>query len=427
MDFSGKLITRDNEDRLKEALENLQSASTNYRLEEALLTSILEVTKAINNNFSTTQLLQLYEFVLREQLNIGKVTLFSKAENWKCQLSYGVGDGYNMIDIDNDVLFITEITWTGASLKPYLNEYQVTIPVYHKEKPLAYLLIGDINPPESEHEVDRNKHIPFVQTLTNIIVVAIENKKLAKAKIKQERTRKELELAAQMQSMLFPSELPVNDKLETGAVYMPHQEVGGDYYDFIKLNENEVAFCMADVSGKGVSAALLMSNFQANLQARFSHTNSLTELVSELNIRVMASAKGEKFITMFVAKYNISTRILTYINAGHNPPILYANNEVNQLKIGCTGLGMLDELPVIQEGKMKIESKSVLICYTDGVVELENDNHDEFGLEGLEKILLENNDKSIEELNNTILSKLESFKESRPYVDDIALFSCRMH
>ncbi|MEO6884627.1 MAG: SpoIIE family protein phosphatase, partial [Bacteroidia bacterium] len=308
------------------------------KIKDIKLNALLEVTKAINSNQSVSQLLATYENTLRNQLNIGKLILFSKSETWKTILKYGVDDDYNKIDVEKDFANIKEITTIDSVSKSLKKTFEIIIPVFHKTVPLAYVLIGDLN--EDKLEVSAAiKHLPFIQTLTNIIIVAIENKKLAKDNIRQAAVQKELDLASEMQSMLFPSSLPHDKQLDVAAVYLPHQQVGGDYYDFIRLNENEIAFCMADVSGKGVAAALLMSNFQANLRILFNHTTTLADLVKELNSKVMANAKGEKFITLFIAKYNMVTRVLNYVNAGHNPPLFASGKSTNLLKIGCTGLG----------------------------------------------------------------------------------------
>ena len=112
---------------------------------------------------------------------------------------------------------------------------------------------------ESEEISPIIKHLPFIQTFTNIIAVAIENKNLAKEAIRQERIKKELELASEMQTMLLPTALPKDNKLDIAAFYKSHQQVGGDYYDVIWVNKTEIAMCIADVSGKGVSAAILMN------------------------------------------------------------------------------------------------------------------------------------------------------------------------
>ncbi|MCC6838052.1 MAG: PP2C family protein-serine/threonine phosphatase, partial [Bacteroidia bacterium] len=328
-------------------------------------------------------------------------------------------------DVERDLLPITDIGTINFSKKNLNKSFEIVIPVFHKSHPLAYVLIGDL---EDRVEVSPAiKHLPFVQTLTSIIVVAIENKKLAKENIRQAAMKKELELASEMQSMLFPDTLPVDSRLEADAFYLPHQQVGGDYYDFVWLNENECVFCVADVSGKGIAAALLMSNFQANLRVLLEHTSSLTELVKELNAKVMTNAKGEKFITLFIAKYNVITRTLTYINAAHNPPLLATPNSISTLKIGCTGLGMFDEILKVKEGIVNISPGSTIVCYTDGLVELENDKGEEFGMDGIKKIIKSHPSIPIHELNKKIVDAAIDYKESRPYIDDIALFSVKIH
>ncbi|MFL5762571.1 MAG: SpoIIE family protein phosphatase [Bacteroidia bacterium] len=394
------------------------------RIKDIKLNSLLEITKAINNNFSTEQLLEIFEEVLEKQLNIGKLVLFSNEnDSWRCILKYGVGQEYNDINVERDLLPIKDIGTINFSQQNLNRAFEIVIPVFHKQHPLAYVLIGDL---EDKVEVSPAiKHLPFVQTLTSIIVVAIENKKLARDTVRQAAMRKELELASEMQSMLFPSVLPHDKNIDTAAFYLPHQQVGGDYYDFIWLNENECAFCVADVSGKGVAAALLMSNFQANLRVLFNHTTSLTDLVRELNTKVMANAKGEKFITLFIAKYNLVTRTLTYVNAAHNPPLLATGNSVSTLKIGCTGLGMFDEIEKIKEGIVNISPGTTIVCYTDGLTELENDKGEDFGIDGLKELIKNNPDLNMMELNTLIMETVMYYKQSRPYIDDIALFSLK--
>ncbi len=403
-----------------------QNKNSSKRIRDLKLNSLLQITKAINNNFSTDRLLEIFKEVLETHLQIGKLVLFSNSQNgWQCILKYGVGDEYNNINVERDLLPIQEIGTINFSEQTVNKSFEIIIPVFHKSKPLAYVLISDL---EDKVEVSPAiKHLNFVQTLASIIVVAIENKKLAKESIQQAAMKKELELASQMQAMLFPSTLPNDAQLDTAAFYLPHQEVGGDYYDFIWLNENEFAFCVADVSGKGVAAALLMSNFQANLRVLFNHTTSLIELVQELNTKVLASAKGEKFITLFIAKYNLVTRTLTYINAAHNPPLLSTKNSISALKTGCTGLGMFDEIEKIKEGIINISQGTTIVCYTDGVVELENDKDEDYGIEALKELIKLNPELDMKSLNKLIMDTITNYKQSKPYIDDIALFSLRIH
>ncbi|TND07566.1 MAG: sigma-B regulation protein RsbU (phosphoserine phosphatase) [Bacteroidetes bacterium] len=396
------------------------------KLKDFKLNALLEVTKAINHNFPTSELLTIYEQIVREKLNIGKLVLFSNQETgWACLLQYGVGDQFLNIDVDKEFSGISEIRTMDFTSRNLQKSFEIVVPVFHKQRPLAYVLIGDLN--EDQLELSPTiKHLPFIQTLTNIIIVAIENKKLAKENIRQAAMKKELELAWEMQRLLFPTMLPHTERYEVGALYLPHLQVGGDYYDFIELNENEFVFCVADVSGKGVPAALLMSNFQANLRVLLGIIPSLTELVHELNTKVMSSAKGEKFITLFIAKYNTITRTLTYVNAGHNPPLLVSGGSVNLLKIGCTGLGMFDELKKVKEGIVNISHPSTILSYTDGLVELENEKDEEFGMKRLQELVLQNQKLATKELNTLIIDTVEDYKGDMPYVDDIALFCCKI-
>ena len=387
------------------------------------LNTLLEITKGINNNLSKSELLSLYKHVLIEELLIGKLMLFRiNDKEWHQELSIGT-EPHN-IDVNTDLLHFTAIEVLNDPANNQLASFDVIVPVFHKSKPLAYLLLGDFDGEKIEVS-PIIKHLTFIQTLTNVIIVAIENKRLFKENLKQIAIKKEMELASEMQSMLFPNELPNNNKIEVAAKYIPHQQIGGDYYDFIPLNSDEVAFCIADVSGKGVPAALLMSNFQASLRALIKRTASLTELVTELNKNIINNAKREKFITAFVGKYNFRTRNLQFINAGHNPPLLLVGTQFKQLFDGCTILGMFDNLPSVTEKNIIIPSSSIMMCYTDGVTEQVNSENNEFGINNLESSMLKNKDNSIEKGIANIINDLDTYKKENDYNDDIALLGFR--
>ena len=139
----------------------------------------------------------------------------------------------------------------------------------------------------------------------------------------------------------------------------------------------------------------------------------------------MNSAMGEKFITMFIGKYNYVTRVLQYVNAGQTPPLLISGDTISDLSTGCPGLGMLDELPNVREGIVIVEPESLVFCYTDGVVELEDARSREFGQHRLELVILDNQHKPVKEINENVVRQLRQHKGDMPYVDDIALLSIR--
>jgi sigma-B regulation protein RsbU (phosphoserine phosphatase) len=391
------------------------------------LQSLLNITLAINENNSQEELLSIYEKLLTGDLNIGKVLIFKKEDVWRCILKSGsVGDTYASIDVEHDLIPIQDISFSTSSPNKSLNAFDIVIPVINKGKPIAFVIIGDIE--EGEGVSPIIKHLNFIQTLTNIIMVAIENIRLFKESLRQEAMKKELELASKMQNMLIPnsSVLPKNSQVYMTAFYLPHLDVGGDYYDYIPLNRNEFGFCIADVSGKGMSAALLMSNFQANLRALFTYDISLDALIEKLNERVMHAANGEKFITLFLGKFNYKTRELQYINAGHNHPLLYQvkTGEMSLLDRGCCGIGMIDEIPFIRKGSLTLEDHAKILCYTDGLVELIDGKEVSSGTKEIEGCIM--NDFAIEENIKAIILK-QGIREGSPAIfDDISMLGIEL-
>jgi sigma-B regulation protein RsbU (phosphoserine phosphatase) len=394
------------------------------------LNALLSITQAINENLSQQELLQRYEKLLKEDLNIGKIVIYKYNGNtWECLLASGIKNPENLkIDIEADLMKYTEITFVTSRSISTSEAFDIVIPVYNNNQPLSYVLIGDIEE-EGEGMSPTIKHLHFIQTLSNIIIVAIENMRLVQESLRQAALRKELELASKMQSMLIPksSDLPHNDKIWITAFYHPHLEVGGDYYDVIPLSDHEIGFCIADVSGKGISAAILMSNFQANLRALFTTDISLPNLIERLNERVIKSANGEKFITLFVAKYNCLTHDLEYINAGHNHPLMYevSSKKLTFLKEGCVGIGMLDEIPVIRKGSFKIKELTKLLCYTDGLVELMDDKEVEFGTSIIEQHI--SNEANIQQCIDNIIADQHILSGNKAIFDDVTMLGIEFY
>ena len=383
---------------------------------------LLQITKAINYNLPAEKLFQIYKSVLEDHLKVGKLMLFINEDKWQHILSYGVESTKFEIDFDNDFENLNNLHIDESKKPKWISEFETIIPVFHNDRSLAYAVIGDY----SKMEGNQKRVIPFIQSITNLIVVALENKRLTKESIRQASLEKEMELAAEMQSMLFPAHLDGHNVFDVAASYFPHQEIGGDYYDYFKLNDHETIICMADVSGKGIAAALLMANFQAHLHAASKHIDSLAELISTLNATVYKNAKGEKYITVFLAKINHHTKNIQYINAGHNPPLLFHNNNFHQLEDGTVGLGMFEKLPFIKEGNIHFEKGSTLFCYTDGVTELEDMHGNLYGIEEVKKIILTHcMEQSLESFHKCIMAALNDFRKETAFNDDVTLLTLR--
>lgn len=404
--------------RLERIIERLE-------LKEFQLRALLDVTKAINTNVERAELLTLYEQIVRDELGITRLMLFERAGGWERILAYGTDGRSDGIDMDQVFGTYKDIQVIGSENAGSLGAFDVAVPVYHLDKPLAFLLIGDID--EEEQRMSPTvKHLNFIQTLTNLIVVAMENKRLARQELQQVRNERELELAAEMQNMLVPTDLPNNELMSAAAWYKPHRQVGGDYYDLIPNGVDRFMMAMADVSGKGMAAALLMSNFQASLRALVQYRDhDLLGMVRELNDKVFASARGERFITLFLADIDLQGKRICYVNAGHNPALYLTYGRTSGLCEGTIPLGMLPILPKLNSGEVAINSGDTLLAYTDGLIEQEDAHGIAFEIEPLERILRDMAPAGCPAMNSAIISAYEAHRGDVPPLDDIALLTCR--
>jgi len=402
-----------------------QTLKAKFEIKELELNALLEITQAINNNLSEESLYKIYNFTLRSNLNIQKLALFVLDDDWNCKVSFGTKKHFNKASLLPAFKTIQDITHLKEFEACDFTVFDLIIPVAHKGNTLALVFVGGLEK-DDYHDDDG---IKFIQALSNIIIVAIENKKLVRKQLQQESFRKELEIASDVQQFLFPDKLPNTDVLKIEASYLPHDMVGGDYYDYIPINKNQFLICVADVSGKGIPAALMMSNFQASLRTLLRQTPNLTDIVEALNFQVLENTKGEKFITFFAAIYDIRLKTMVFVNAGHNPPILIdKKNGIRLLEDGSTVLGAMHPLPFLNEGFLTNLDDFLLFCFTDGVTETVNETEQEFGSDRLMEYFQneETYTKDLKDIHQDIIVALDNFKGRNSYHVDITILSCRV-
>lgn len=396
-------------------------------IKELELNALLEITQAINSNLPAASLYKIYNFTLRSNLKIRKLALFVLDDEWNCKASFGTENHFHSVKLLPAFRTIQDITHLREFEHCEFTEFDIVIPVTHKSNTLALVFVGGLDKDE-RGDVDEDG-IRFIQALSNIIIVAIENKKLANKQLAQEAFRKELEIASDVQQFLFPETLPDTDVLKVEASYLPHDIVGGDYYDYIPINKNQFLICIADVSGKGIAAALMMSNFQASLRTLLRQTPNLTDIIEALNFQVLENTKGEKFITCFAAIYDVRLKTMVYVNAGHNPPLLWDRRSgLRSLEEGSTVLGAMHPLPFLNEGFITGLDDFLLFCYTDGLIETVNDKDEEYGIERIMEYFSQEHtyNKSLRTIHQDIIVSLDAFKGNRGYHDDITILSCRV-
>jgi len=407
-------------------MDSTLKIANRYELKELELNALLEITQAINENLPEESLYKIYNFTLRANLKLGKlVLLVQDKKQWELKLSFGTKKDYAEVDESaHQLVAKRKILFPADLVDSPFDEFDVAIPVFHKDELLAVVFLGDVTNAEEKELIEN--HLNFIQALTNIIMVAIENKKMARARLEQEVYDKEMEIAKKVQQLLFPKSLPETNNFSIDAHYSPHHTVGGDYYDWVSIDENRKIVCIADVSGKGVPAALLMSNFQASLRTLLRKTTDLEEIIHDLNHQVFESANGENFITFFIALIDLKSKKLNYVNAGHNPPFLMTSDgKLEKLETGTLVLGALKEIPFLEIGSTKIEKTQTLLLYTDGLTEAFNENEEEFGPERVMEILNENLNAKPEQILSTILAAIDNFIGKRDLSDDITLLACQ--
>jgi sigma-B regulation protein RsbU (phosphoserine phosphatase) len=396
-----------------------------YQRKELELKALLEITQAINENKQESVLLEIFKFTCLVHLNIKTLVLYvAGTEGFDERVSHGVKGRtpktilYKDVEENKDIGKLNLVMSEEYSFA----ELDIYVPVYHKDKMLAILLL-------KKKEDDRELDLDFTQALTNILVVALENKRFARKQLGQERLNREIEIASNVQRLLFPAQLPETERLQAKVTYYPHSTVGGDYYDLIQKSDDEVFFCIADVSGKGMPAALLMSNFQAALRTLLRSSSDLKMIVEQLNYTLFENTNGDRFITFFLGYYNYKTRELIYVNAGHNPPVLCWEGErrTETLKAGTTILGAFKDLPFLELGIREHLSQFTIHLYTDGLTESCNSDEEEYGDERFEKFISKNMCIHPNLFHDSFFQDLDNFSNGVARKDDVTLLSLRFN
>ncbi len=386
--------------------------------------ALLGLTQAINRNVPDSELFGLFRKCL-EAMGVGKLALFCRPQEavaWGCMVEWGYPSRLPQIERPDEVLSGKAHAIVDGDTAV---EFDLAIPVEHDGEVIAYVVMGDRE--EGRGMSPSIRYVRFITTLTNVLVVALRNRELTAERIRTAGIERELALAGEMQAMLLPSVLPSDVHRSFSARYRPHHHVGGDYYDAVLLAGGKMAIAMADVSGKGMPAAFLMSNFQAHLHAQFErYDGRLETLVQSLNDRVFSSAQGERFITLFLAIHDPDAGTMSYVNCGHNPPLFVpSKGAATFLGEGCPGLGMLDRLPEVGAGELDVEAGSTLVCFTDGLVEQENEASEAYGEHRLQQLVELERTAGAEALNASIIVDWEQHRGTADPADDTALLTVR--
>ncbi|TPG66699.1 PP2C family protein-serine/threonine phosphatase [Hymenobacter nivis] len=393
-------------------------------LKERELSALLEITQAITQDeTSEAALYKIFQFTLIGQLGVRRLVLYVLTDGvYREEVAFPVAVG-PLPAVVQDQCCAVPCVMQGLDLGPAWAGFETVIPVSLGGRVLAYALIGTAQADYASQEATK-----FLETLANILIGAVENRRLTRQRVAAAALRREIEIAQDVQRLLFPTHLPNNAAVAVARTYVPHTEIGGDYFDVVEIDADRLLLCIADVSGKGVAAALLMSNFQAGLRTLLRQGADLAIIAHELNHLIFRNAGGEKFITAFLGIYDGRTRRLRFINAGHNDPILLPDQGPPQfLKTGTVMLGIIEELPGLEVGEVLVPPRSLLFTYTDGLTEVFDAEGNEFGEEGVLRVIAQNRYLPLPRLHETLLREIQAFGGGTDqFADDVTILSCRL-
>jgi len=261
--------------------------------------------------------------------------------------------------------------------------------------------------------------IEYVSSVGSLAIISIENARLFKETLEKQRLEKDLETARNIQTNLLPKSMPSFSSFDIAAYNKAARMVGGDYYDLVKLDDNRVLFAIADVSGKGVPAALLMANIQAFLKTICKMDLPISDATNLLNDLVAENTTMGSFITFFWGILDNNKKELQYVNAGHNPPLHIRNDNISKLRKGGMILGVMPTVvPYISE-IIQLEPEDAIILFTDGITEAMDEKWEEYSEERLELLVLEKYHETSHSILSEIKSSVEIYTRGAEQSDDI--------
>lgn len=302
-------------------------------------------------------------------------------------------------------------------------------PLIHNDKVLGVLVVANPSNGLAFSEMDHS----LINSLAEQAALAINNSDAMNLRLAKSRMDSDLTLARDVQELFLTQKFPDCKGIEVDALYLPSSQVGGDFYDFYKLTSTKFAVSIADVSGKGVPASLLMALCQTNLRHYVTKNRTPSEVLKYLNLELEKRIRDDMFITLFLAIIDTQSNLITYARAGHEPSLLgkrdeVGNFEVSKLHGGGMALGMVPpELfeEMIEDCESSFERNDMLVLYTDGVTEAANHEKEEFGTNRLSELLATSSKSSAKDFNRMLVNKLDEFSSTESERDDITLLTVK--
>ena len=389
------------------------------------LQTLFELGKELNSTLDQDTIVRQFGYALMGQMLVGKFLIYLNIDGI---LKIFYNKGFNSAKVESINPCLKELANLNETMlvqgkKDKLNkilgnaQIAAVIPLSIQGENKGTLCIEEKRGNDQFSDDD----LQLLHTMGGQVIISLENARLFKESLERQRLQEELNIAREIQQGLLASDFNIADGWEIFGKNVPSREVGGDYFDVIKLDNGNVALAIADVSGKGAGASLLMSNLQASLRALINVETNLDTMVARINNILYQNTSADKYITFFIGILEPDTRKFTYCNAGHNPPLKFSQNgNVSELEKGGLIIGMMSDAKY-EIGTVELDEGDIIVMYTDGITEAENEKDEEFGEDGLINHVKRNLKSSPEALINSIVDEVEEHAVDLSAQDDVTL------
>lgn len=409
-------------------VEELKQANRDLDGKVQQLNTLFDLSQEFNATVDRKRLVKLLTFALMGQMMVTKHVFLIRSvtgegdndSNMHIVTAKGIrkdeldAETIEEMCVQEDMLLLEDEDDEGDCANLRKKGFRLILPIRQKGDTGAVLCLG----PKMTGQAYQPDEIEFLYALGNLAFVSLTNSYLVEEQIEKERLEEEMRLAREIQERLQPRELPVMSTVDAASLALPSRHVAGDYFDAVRLDGDRMLYAIADVTGKGVPASLLMSNLQACLRVLTPLDISLEEATSHINRVISENTGFDKFITYVHGIFDARDGSFQYVNAGHNPPTLVrADGSVELLEVGGLLLGVMAGAPY-ESDTVTLNEGDVLALFTDGVTEAMSPDNEEYGEERLEALLQEHRGESAAEILRVLREDIREFTAHAPVLSD---------
>jgi sigma-B regulation protein RsbU (phosphoserine phosphatase) len=386
------------------------------------LNSLFELSKEFGLFSESTRVAKLLVYSVIGQFLVSKYAVLTFMDGDIKVLESKFPDHQLQDVLKNENFLLLENSKSNHEIEKEFNELfklgvEVIVPMQLQGQTKGLILLGKRINNQGYSEAD----IEFIYSIGSLAIISLENRRLFKEALAKQKMEEELEIARGIQRNLLPGVIPEFDNFDIAVMNLTSQQVGGDYYDIIKLDNNTFCVAIADVSGKGVPAALLMANLQAFMKTTCSQGMQLEEATALINDLISENTSDGRFITFFWAILENENRSFNYVNAGHNHPLLIRDGKIRKLDKGGIILGVMKTMMPYLSEKITLKKDDVIILFTDGITEAKNKLDEEYSDEKLEELAVETASYSSKEILEKIKNDVQAFAHGASQSDDMTV------